>query len=120
MTNEYGRGRDRTTGPLTFGDTIYGDGPGGVAPLTFGYDKLKDFDSNINTVTLNKDYEPSTQQARSYKCPNCEGEFNSWRKKYMNAKGDWVDSQYIIGSTRSTDTRKFCPFCDMKRGNYDE
>jgi len=41
--------------------------------------------------------------ARSYKCPNCGGEFDSWRSR----------SPARLHRTRH------CPFCDLERGEYD-
>jgi len=99
------------------GDNIYTDGPCGVSPLTADKER-KEFDSHFNESTFNKDLKPSKQKARDYKCPECDGEFNNWRKKYKNSRGDWVDKQYILSSTTNTDKRSFCPFCDMKRGEY--
>jgi len=127
MTNEkIGEGSGTTVGaggvsPLTVGDTIYDEGLGDVEPLSTNKQKYSNsshlYNPHLNTLTLKKDDE-SSSQSRNYKCPSCGGEFNNWRKKYKNSRGDWVDDQYIVGSTTNTDKRSFCPFCDIKRGEY--
>lgn len=46
---------------------------------------------------------PSKQMARSYKCPRCGGEFNSWERRISN------------GPSKT----EHCPFCNLEKGEYE-
>lgn len=110
----------REVSPMTVGDTIYDDGPGGVAPLTFDeYSNRTNTESSLLYTSFNKYQSPSSQKARDYKCPSCGGEFNSWLKKYKQRNNVWLAKEDYPGSTMEKPTRNFCPFCNMERGEYE-
>lgn len=53
--------------------------------------------------------------ARNYRCPACDGEFNSWDKVISNPK-----EAGGIDLTRQAANRKaVCPFCGLERRSYE-
>jgi len=51
-------------------------------------------------------YNSYTSKPRSFKCPNCKGEFNSWSKKSKSV-------------TQRKNEEAKCPFCGLEKYNYE-
>jgi hypothetical protein len=102
--------------PLTHNEQLKDSGIGGVSPLTHNnYLDEYQTEENFGTSLVNK----QQSKPRSYKCPSCEGEFDEWHKKYKDRHGGWVKKESLLRSASSSPVRKFCPFCDLERGEYD-
>lgn len=56
--------------------------------------------NELSNTSTQWTYEKST--VRNYKCPKCEGEFNSWDQDKLSL----------------TDDSETCPFCGLEKGQY--
>jgi hypothetical protein len=103
--------------PLRVGKTIFDDGPGGVAPLGWN-SSLYDTDTNSSDyLNFDKPSGSSKQEARNYKCPNCEGEFNNWATAYRDGDGNIIPNHKVVTGA-SYRKVKTCPHCNMEKGEY--
>lgn len=108
---------------LDLEDTIYDDGPGGVAPLNWD-ESLNSGNGGGSSNLLNFDKlsGPSKQEARNYKCPSCGGEFNNWATAYevydRDEDGYEVVSEHRVISSNSKHKIEACPHCNMEKGEY--
>lgn len=77
----------------------------GVPSATEG---INTSNQDIGTAPYNPDFgqrktvEKHTHHERSYKCPQCGGEFNSWH-------------HHGVGN----DENAMCPFCSLECGSYE-
>lgn len=89
------------------------------------YDTFSDGTDSITYGTGNTiPYTVSTDtKARRYKCPKCEGEFNSWNSTWyhINNPDELMYKRNIAGNPKHSSEYKkvlVCPFCETQQGDY--